>query len=449
MQLSTVSKLAQLKNEPTQETPFGPYQEEAIVSLALDLPEFFISSGRFLKPEMFQRLETSYVVAHILNHIEEYGVIPTRPLLYDTIASQLTEDNPSWEEILSLVNRKSNPREVPVIKDSLLKWAKGKAYGLIYSPEAQEAFHSGNYAHLEEIINAANRIADIGDSGFWFFEQLDMLFRDDAVIHRSTGFPALDEKLGGGPSPGEVLCFLAATNIGKSIMLVNNAISSLKGLKDNGTDGLDVLLVTFELDTIRTAMRCLGVATGINLDAIKEHQDYIKRICKTMQSTYKNKFYIYELPPDECSVNHIYAIIDNLKRMKGWKPDVVVLDYLELMVSRNPHYNKDDYTRQKHVSTEIRGLAKNEKVVIYTATQTNRSGSGGNEDEPVDLNKSAESYGKNMPLDYVVSLNQSDRERQSIPPRLRLYIAKNRNGPKHDTIECTINYNNMQVKESL
>jgi len=432
-------------DDNVDENTFGKYQEEAIVSIALDIPEFFSSVGRFITPSMFSRVETQYVMAHILNEVEKNGTVPTRKLLRDHIEETITEDEP-FEEVLRIVDRKSNPREVPMIKDTLIKWAKSKAYGMIYSDEVQDAYYRGDYSHLEAIIDEAHKIADVGDNGFWFFEEAESLFREDAVEHRTTGFPKLDKLLNnGGPSPGEVVCWMAATNVGKSILLVNNAISSLKGMNGDGDAGQDVLLVTFELDKIKTGMRCLGSLVGVDINNIKDHEDYARRVLKQTGASYKKKLCIYELPPDECSVDHIYAVVDNLKRSKGWKPDVIILDYLELMVSRVKDYNREEYTRQKHVATEVRGLAKNEGVIVFTATQTNRSGQG--TAELIDLNKSAESYGKNMPLDYVVSLNQTDQERQAEPPRLRFFVAKNRNGPKHETISCEIDYSKMQVRE--
>jgi hypothetical protein len=231
-----------------------------------------------------------------------------------------------------------------------------------------------------------------------------------------------------------------------SVMLCNNAITSLKGIGKDGQPGQDVLFITFELDVFKTAMRILGSATGVPMDNIPDKQDYVKRLMEQIQKTYNKKLLIYEMPPDECSVNHIYALLDNLRRKHNWHPDVLILDYLDLLVSRQPSYNKDDYTRQKHVANEIRGLAKNENVLIFTATQTNRSGAG--EDGIVDLTKASESFGKQFSLDYIVSLNQTSADRTATPPRLRMFIAKNRNGPKHEVINCTIDYNTMVVKEA-
>jgi replicative DNA helicase len=445
-EIDTLGQLSALSKQESQ-TPFGEYQEEAIVSLALDHPEFFTTAARFIKPEHFGRLECRWIIAELLNSFEKFDVIPTRNLLRDELKKQVTEDD-AYEEIFRIVDRKSDPREVPIVKESLLKWSKERAFGMLYSDEAVEAYHRGDFGHLEQIVQEANRIADVGGGGFWFFENMEMLFQPDIIQHMTTGFARLDQLLNnGGPSRKEVVCWLAATNVGKSIMLCNNAISSLRGECSDGSKGQDVLLITFELDTIKTAMRCLAAASGVPIADIPNRQSYIQRVIGQMRRTYKKRFHIHEMPPDECSVNHIYALMDSLKRSEGWKPDVVILDYMDLMTSRNPAYNKDDYTRQKHVANEIRGLAKNENVLVYTATQTNRSGAKG--DELVDMTKAAESFGKQFSLDYVVSLNQSQEERRMSPPRISMFIAKNRNGPKHETITCEINYDTMVVKELL
>ncbi len=198
-----------------QVAQFGKYEEEAIISLAIDLPEFFTSVGRFMKPNMFQRLECQVVMAEILNNFEKHNIVPSRNLLKDRILAILTEDDP-YESILAIIDRKSNYREVPIIKESLLKWAKDKAFGQIYSEEAQNAYVNGDYEFLESIIQDANRIADVGKKGFWFFDNYQLLFQQDIVDHRTTGFPKLDKILNnGGPSKKEVVCWLAPTNVGK------------------------------------------------------------------------------------------------------------------------------------------------------------------------------------------------------------------------------------------
>lgn len=204
--------------------PFQPYEEETIISLALDHPEFFTGIGRFMQPSMFARGECQWVMAEILNNFEKFGVVPTRPILKSRLVNSFTEDDPH-ELVSAVIDRLSDPREVPIIKDTLLRWAKDRAYGLLYSEEAQEAYARGDYEQLEQIVKQANRIADIGQDGFWFFDQYEALFDPEVIDHRTTGFPHLDTMLNnGGPSPKEVVCWLAGTNVGKCLSLQSKII---------------------------------------------------------------------------------------------------------------------------------------------------------------------------------------------------------------------------------
>lgn len=138
-------------------------------------------------------------------------------------------------------------------------------------------------------------------------------------------------------------------------------------------------------------------------------------------------------------------MIDDLRKTRSWVPDVVVVDYLELMVSRRQSDNKEDYVKQKACSTQLRGLAQNENVTVYTATQTNRSGNDA--DKMLDVTKISESYGKAMPMDYLVSINQTEDEYNEVPARAHIYVAKNRNGPKFISFEVKINYETMRIEE--
>jgi replicative DNA helicase len=248
-----------------------------------------------------------------------------------------------------------------------------------------------------------------------------------------------------------------------SLMMVNNAFSALK-------QGHDVMFVTYELSALKTAMRLASSMSDINMDdfvstnvedisdaELNKLRDVQARVRRKVKNRYKGaELVIYEMPPDECSVDNIYAIIDSNYKMKGWRPKVVILDYLELMLSRRSSSNDDDYTRQKSVATEVRGLAKNEEVFVISGTQTNRSGldqRGRDNDDGrrilpnINLDKSAESFGKTMPVDYVVSMNQTEDEYQREPSVIRLWVAKNRNGPKFVSVTTNVWYNRMFLTE--
>lgn len=462
--------LATEQTEPAK-AAFGPEEERGIVSLLIDFPELYAPASNFLTPDIFSSLEAKFVIAQLHTDFEKHGVVPSRKLLKDRLAKQLNVDDP-WESILELVDRPTNVREAPFLRDILFKWAEHQTLALLYQEEAIEAYHTGNYDYLKSIVDKAERLKHVGVAGFWLYDQVDELFVDNAIEHISTGFTTLDKHLNsGGPSKQEVLMWLAPTGVGKSLLLCNNAFTCSR-------NGLNVLFVTFELSKEKTGMRMLGAMSGIPLDQFIVHDlattpaDELVKIRETQgrlrqqAQRYKKRgdIVIYQLPPDECSVEHIYSIIDTNEKMNGWKPDVVVLDYLDLMMSRNSSMNDSSYDRQKSVSTEVRGLARNADVLVYTATQTNRSGAkddnrgGGPNQEAagpgqIGLDKMAESFGKSMPVDYVISLNQTEAEYNAArlnpghPATIRFWIAKNRNGAKAQSITTNVWYDRMQIKE--
>lgn len=434
-------------------TPFGFHEEEAIIAYAIDFPEMFTSIIHFIEPALFGRMECQYVMAWILKLYKKHDVIPTRHLLLDQIMRHLTVDD-DYKGVIEIVNRKSNPREVPIIRDTIKSWAESKQFGLLYSDEAIAAYHTRDYERLREIFDGAARINDSGYRGFWFFDEYQTLLDPLNTVHLKTGFPRLDMALNdGGPGPGEVIIWLAATNVGKSVWLCNNSVNSVK-------QGLDTLHITCEMSASRTARRILGAMTQQRIKGFHENRDVICDHVGRMYNTHKARLAIYEFNPEEISVDHISALITTLRRTKSFSPRVIVLDYLELLMSRRNDFNRDDYDRQKHVAIEICGLAKTQQALLYSATQTNRSGSGQSSrpgaeagapsrTTPIDLNQAAESYGKMMPVDYVVSLNQTREQRNSDMPFIDMFIAKNREGPKSITIQCNINYETMKVMENL
>lgn len=434
--------LSSFSENNSEDCPFGFSEEESIISLLLDCPDHFIKVKHFLSPNIFSRVETQYIMSWILDIHQKHDVVPTRNILKDTVIKHLTVDEP-YHNIIKIIDRPSNPRELPIIKENLNAWAKSKQYGLLFSQEALEAYKNKNYQYLDTIVNDVQKIDTQLYDVFWFFDNISSLLNEEFVTRYKTGFDRLDTMLNnGGPSPGEVVVWLAATNVGKTLWLCNISINAI--LND-----LNVLYVTFEMREHKIARRCLGTLTSVKREHFKERERFIIDRCAKVRESHNAEFAIVNMPPDECSVNHIKELVDHLGKTYSWRPHIVCLDYLELIASKNPEYNKDEYSRQKHVSTEVFGFAKSENILVHTATQTNRSGADTKSNEPVDLTKAAESFGKTMPVDYVVSLSQSREQYLHNPPVVTMFIAKNREGPKFQAVTATVNYDIMKVEEQV
>jgi replicative DNA helicase len=445
---------------------FGEQEEQAIITLAFDLPEFFSSIYPFLQIDHFKSVPAKFVFAIIKQLLDKHQTMPTRGIVKDWASRVLTVAD-EYEPILALIQRQSDPREVPAVKQIVIEFAKRRAYGLLYAKDVMDAVTAGDFSRVEEVIEGARKITDVSRAGTSFFDNIQDVFVDEVEEHCTSGFPSLDRLLNdGGPSRGDVFAWMAPTNVGKTYMLCNTGEANVRA-------GNNVIHISLEGDLKKTQYKYLGAFT--NLPAISKalrdvHKDQMLEVIARCRAHYGAGLVLYKFPADEISVDTVHQVVDFQRRNKGFNPRVVIVDYLELMVSRKKAQNSDDYTRQKAIATELCGLADKENITVFTATQTNRAGvmedsppggrpgrgdSGGGT-RAIDLDRIAESFGKSMPLAYVVSINQSRGEYEAgydktraanVAARARLFIAKNRNGPKGETVAIRMNYLTMKANE--
>lgn len=434
--------------EIEEKREFGDREEEATISLIFDLPEFFISVANNLKLEFFKNRKARYVYTIIDYFYDRYGTVITRELCRDEALKQLTADD-DYEEILALIGRESDQREAPIIRDRLIEWARNQTFRLLYSAEALSAVEAEDYTKIEEIFDEASKIKDISVSGYWFFERINDLFMQNKEKKLTCGFSRLDECLNeGGPTKKETFCWMAPTGVGKSLMMINTAVANIK-------KGEKVLHITMEMSELKTALRYAGSFTEIEIAQRMSQEQKMRTRLEKMEKTYGGGLVIYEFPPYTISSSTISSLVDSIRRIKSFNPTVIILDYLELMAQAD----KDEYISQRKIATELRGVASKEDVFVVTGTQTNRSSMEGSNKEKnstgskeIDLDKTADSFGKMMPFDYVVSINQTRQEYDfgsENKAKCRLYIAKNRNGPKFKTINATIDYGIMKAREEI
>jgi replicative DNA helicase len=442
-------------------------EERAIIAMALDEPTFFSSIIDQIDSEFFTLDEAKYIFKIIKFCYDNNGDIPSRELVRDLTEKTLTTDIDNYREILEICDHKINPRDYDLIKERFINWLRARTLNNVYNDDIIESIKTGNYTELEKIIEKASRIQDLSGEYMWFFDDVSKIFQENIEIKYTTGFKELDVHINeGGPTKGDVMVWMAPTGVGKSIVICNNAAACVKM-------GLKVLHITCELSWYKTACRYCGIFSRVNIKNRFNHQDFIQKILGKVRKTYGGDLAIYEFPPDQISIRTITSLCDQLKKTRNWVPDVIAIDYLELLNSENPYFNQDEYKRQKKVSTEVRALAKMTQTYVITATQTNRADKNDKGEGLLDVNRVSESFGKMMPADYVVSINQSrieyssfnekdkksldetdasgesedQKNKKIIPAKMRLYIAKNRNGPKFKTVNTLINFNTMFMKE--
>ena len=143
----------------------------------------------------------------------------------------------------------------------------------------------------------------------------------------------------------------------------------------------------------------------------------------------------------EKTVNDIKALLVQLKNYEDFIPDIILVDYLELL--RPTNEIQHEYLAQQRISEDLRGMAMQQNLLVWTATQTNRMGTSV---KIITDNELGDSYGKIRTCDFCVSLNQTMEQFDN--GSMRAYVIKSRNGRPRFIVPMEVNYSTLRMGES-
>ena len=199
--------------------------------------------------------------------------------------------------------------------------------------------------------------------------------------------------------------FVGRTNIGKSLVLTHLAADFIRL-------GYNVVYVSAEMSKERIYQRVDANILDMTMDSLDDgptKKDYFNKVKQQIKNKVLGRLHIKEYPPVSATKNHIHSYIKELELKKGFKPDVVIVDYLNILAScRLPaSQSSDSYRYIKAIAEELRALAVEEDIVVITATQTNREGAKKDQHD-FDDTATSDSYGIPMTLDSLIALIQNE-----------------------------------------
>ena len=191
---------------------------------------------------------------------------------------------------------------------------------------------------------------------------------------------------------------LAGTGVGKSLFMCHMASAAL-------LQGRNVLYITLEMAEEKIAERIDANLLDVNIkqlsDPLFTKQQFRTKVDKVAKQT-QGRLVIKEYPTASAHVNHFKSLLNELSMKRGFAPDIIFIDYLNICASaRYKNAVVNSYTFIKGIAEELRGLAVEMDVPIMTATQTTRSGYGNSD---VDLTDTSESFGLPATADLMFAL---------------------------------------------
>ena len=376
----------------------------------------------FLKADYFSQRTEQILFDEIVKFVSEYNNLPTKETILIELSNRKDINEEEHTQLKDYINSVSDEKsDEQWLLDTTEKFCKDRAvHNAVLSgikildgkdkqhtPEAIPSILSDalavsfdNHVGHDYIDNAEERID-------WYHTTEKRYQFDLDYMNRITK--------GGVPSKTLNIA-LAGTGVGKSLFMCHCAASYL-------TQGLNVLYVTLEMAEERIAERIDANLLDVSMDDLHVMpKDLYNNKMKKISSKTNGKLIIKEYPTASAHTGHFRALLNELSLKKSFKPDVIFVDYLNICASsRFKGGNISSYFYIKAIAEELRGLAVEFNVPIFSATQTTRTGFVSTD---IGLEDTSESFGLPATADFMFAL-MSNEELEALG-QMKVKQLKNR-----------------------
>jgi replicative DNA helicase len=330
----------------------------------------------FIQPEYYEQRVEKIVFEEIVEFIVKYGSSITIEALNIEIDNRrdLTEsENKEIVELLSKLN--DSPVDKQWILDTTEKWCRDRAIYLAL----MESIHiadgkddkKGRDA-IPSILSDALAVSFDNNIGHDYLQNYEERYE---YYHKKENRLEFDldffNKITNGGVPNKTLnIFLAGTNVGKTLAMCHMASSFLLQSKN-------VLYITMEMAEEEIAKRMDANMLNVPINQLGDLSKsmFTSKTSKLAEKT-RGTLIIKEYPTASAHSGHFKALLNELALKKSFRPDVIFIDYINICASSRfrAGSNMNSYSIIKSIAEELRGLAVEHDVPIFSATQTTRSG---------------------------------------------------------------------------
>ena len=377
--------------------------EQVIIGHLLNSEDYAKRVLPYLKLDYFTDSAQKRIVELTQQYVEKYGKTPNAEVLMVLVEKikGLSEDDYSGVEKL-LGSVQVDPS---TDKDWLLDETEKFC-------QEQDLVNTVNQSIL--ILEGKDKKLDKGALPELFQKSLSICF-DTNIGHdyledfeeRLTYYHSVTERLpfdlemfnrvtqGGLPRKSLTL-LMASTGAGKSLCMGHMAASAMMF-------GKQVLYISMEMPEMELAKRIDSNLMNVDITELSDlDAESFRSNAKNLARKSTGKLIFKEYPTGSAHAGHFRFLLMELKNKKGFVPDIIFVDYLNICASsRVKNTQANSYTIVKSIAEEVRGLAMEFNVPIVSATQVTRSGM---DNSDPDLTNMSESIGMAHTVDCAFAL---------------------------------------------
>ena len=336
-----------------QNKEYGYDVQKVYLEMMLSDAQSFVRCQTIFDHTLFDR-KLQDAAEFINKYVTEHNTLPTEEMVNATCKTQLKVPEGLREEHYDwLLNEFETFTRHKGLERAIL--------------ESANLLEEGNYGPVEDKIKSAVQVGLQKDLGIDYFRDPKgrLMGLKDSNGQVSTGWASLDRKLFGGFNRGELIIFAGGSGAGKSLFLANLGVNWALA-------GMNVVYLTFELSEALVAMRVDSMTTDIPTKEIFKDLDTVEMKVKLVGK--KSGAFQIKYMPSGKNTNDIRSFVKEYEIKTGKRIDVLLIDYLDLMMPMSRKVSPSDlFVKDKFVSEELRNLAMETQTVFVTASQLNRA----------------------------------------------------------------------------
>lgn len=365
----------------------------------------------FIKTEYFADKPDQVLFNLLATYVARYGSFPSKESLAIDLSNVENIGEQDFRAALAMVQRLEV--DAGTLNDWLVdeteKWCQQRAlHNAIREAVGILDDRTGktNKNAIPNLLSTALAVSFDSHVGHDFIEDAEARF---AYYHRRERKIAFDIDLlnratNGGVERKTLNIISGGTGVGKTTLMCHMAGHNL-------LSGLNVLYITLELSEEKTAERVDCNLLDISIEDLPHisKEVYDRKMAVVKKKT-AGRLIIKEYPTTQAGANHFRFLMQELKMKRNFTPDVVYVDYINNCASsRIKMAGSKMYEYIKSVAEELRGLAVESNVCMWSATQLNRQGFM---DSDPGLEHTSDSFGLPMTADFMIIITQPEELEQ-------------------------------------
>ena len=366
----------------------------------------------FIKPDYFEGIYR-ILFREAGKFVGKYNKLPTAETFKIELdqADRLTGENYTVAVDLLPQLFSKEPIDETWLLDNTEKWCQDRAIynAIMESISIIDGKHETlSKGALPDLLTKALGVAFDTNVGHDYIENFEERYNFYHTEEDRTPFD-LDyfNKITKGGVPNKTLNIaLAGTGVGKSLFMCHVGANAL-------VDGKNVLYITMEMAEERIAERIDANLLNVPIDQLAHlSKDMFRTKVEDLSRKTTGKLIVKEYPTGSAHSGHFRALLNELKLKRQFEPDIIFIDYLNICASsrmKGMGGAINSYNYIKAIAEELRGLAVEYDVPIFSATQTTRSGFTNSD---IGLEDTSESFGLPATADLMFALISTEELEQ-------------------------------------